>query len=44
LQGIRRISLAIATRVASMAYARGIARRRKPKNVRRDVASFMYEP
>ena len=44
LKGIRRISLAIATRVATMAYAGGLARRRKPKNVRRDVAAFMYEP
>ena len=44
LTSIRRISLAIATAVATKAYASGLARRRKPKNVRKDIAAFMYEP
>ena len=44
LTAIRRISLAIATRVAKKAYDLGLARRRRPKDVRRDIAAFMYEP
>ena len=44
LHDIRRISLAIATRVATMAYDRGLARRRRPKDVKKDIAASMYEP
>jgi malate dehydrogenase (oxaloacetate-decarboxylating)(NADP+) len=44
LKDIRKVSLAIATRVASKAYALGVARRRKPRDLRRDIAAYMYEP
>ena len=44
LPSIRKISLAIAVRVAKKAYAMGVARRRKPKNLRATIAKFMYEP
>jgi malate dehydrogenase (oxaloacetate-decarboxylating)(NADP+) len=44
LADIRKISLAIAVRLAQRAYATGLARRRKPADVRRDIARFMYEP
>jgi malate dehydrogenase (oxaloacetate-decarboxylating)(NADP+) len=44
LQDIRRISLAIATRVAEEAWAAGVARRRRPASVRRLIKAFMYVP
>jgi malate dehydrogenase (oxaloacetate-decarboxylating)(NADP+) len=44
LAGIRRISLAIATKVASRAYELRLARARRPRNIRRGIAAFMYEP
>jgi malate dehydrogenase (oxaloacetate-decarboxylating)(NADP+) len=44
LREIRRISLAIATAVAGKAYALGLARRRRPANLRRCIRDFMYEP
>ncbi len=44
LQEIRKISLAIATGVATKAYAMNLARRKRPKNVRRSVEALMYRP
>ena len=44
LREIRRISLAIATRVAEKAYAAKLARRRRPPNLRYAIARSMYEP
>jgi malate dehydrogenase (oxaloacetate-decarboxylating)(NADP+) len=44
LRDIRRISLAIAVSVATMAYDMGLARRRRPRNVRRSVEALMYQP
>jgi malate dehydrogenase (oxaloacetate-decarboxylating)(NADP+) len=44
LKDIRRISLAIAVAIAERAYRRGLARARRPPNLRRAVARFMYEP
>jgi malate dehydrogenase (oxaloacetate-decarboxylating)(NADP+) len=44
LRDIRRISLAIAVSVAETAYALKLARARRPKNMRRAIERFMYEP
>ena len=44
LKEIRRISLEIATRVATKAYDLKLARRRRPANVRKSIASQMYWP
>jgi malate dehydrogenase (oxaloacetate-decarboxylating)(NADP+) len=44
LKEIRKISLAIATSVATKAYALDLARQRRPANVRQSVAAMMYEP
>lgn len=44
LTEIRRISLAIAVSVAKRAHALGLARDRRPINLRRHIASLMYEP
>jgi malate dehydrogenase (oxaloacetate-decarboxylating)(NADP+) len=44
LRDIRRISLAIAVSVAEKAYQLHIARARRPPNLRRAIARFMYEP
>ena len=44
LRTIRRISLAIATRVAKRAWALGLARRRKPQSLKRELAASMYAP
>jgi malate dehydrogenase (oxaloacetate-decarboxylating)(NADP+) len=41
---IRRISLAIAVNVASRAYALGLARSRRPRNLRTHVSRLMYGP
>ena len=44
LRQIRKISLAIATRVATKAWSLKLARRRRPASVKKSLASFMYEP
>lgn len=44
LKDIRRISLAIAVRVAGAAYALKMARGRKPGDLRRTIAQSMYDP
>ena len=44
LREIRAISLAIATDVAAKAHALGIARTRRPSNLRRSIKALMYEP
>ncbi len=44
LRDIRRISLEIAVSVAEAAYARRLARLKRPKNLRQAIARFMYEP
>jgi len=44
LRSIRKLSLAIAVRVAKKAYATGVARRPQPKNLRAAIAKVMYEP
>ena len=41
---IRKISLAIAVSVATKAYAMKLARRSRPRNVRRSVEALMYHP
>jgi malate dehydrogenase (oxaloacetate-decarboxylating)(NADP+) len=44
LSKIRKISLAIAVRVATKAYAMNLARGKRPGNVRRLVESGIYRP
>jgi malate dehydrogenase (oxaloacetate-decarboxylating)(NADP+) len=44
LQEIRNISLAIAVAVADKAYSMNLARRRRPRSLRRSVEAFMYQP
>jgi malate dehydrogenase (oxaloacetate-decarboxylating)(NADP+) len=44
LEDIRAISLAIAVNVAARAYVTGLARGRRPKNIRRSIAALMYRP
>jgi malate dehydrogenase (oxaloacetate-decarboxylating)(NADP+) len=44
LPRIREVSLLIATKVAEVAYHRGLASRPKPDNMRRYIESLMYEP
>jgi malate dehydrogenase (oxaloacetate-decarboxylating)(NADP+) len=44
LTEIRTISLAIAERVATKAYALRLARGARPRNVRRHIAAMMYRP
>jgi malate dehydrogenase (oxaloacetate-decarboxylating)(NADP+) len=44
LRDIRKVSLAIATSVATKAYAMDLARERRPGNVRRSVQAMMYRP
>jgi malate dehydrogenase (oxaloacetate-decarboxylating)(NADP+) len=44
LTEIRKISLAIAVGVATKAYEMGLARTRRPKNVRRTIEGMMYWP
>jgi len=44
LKEIRKISQAIAAGVATKAYALGLARRKRPANLRRSIRTFMYEP
>ena len=44
LRDIRRISLAIAVTVAEKAYELGLARSRRPRDLKAAIARFMYEP
>ena len=44
LTQIRRISLAIAVAVATKAYRLGLARDRRPNDVRRGIQAMMYQP
>ena len=44
LREIRKISLAIATSVATQAYEMNLAREVRPRNVRRSVEALMYRP
>jgi malate dehydrogenase (oxaloacetate-decarboxylating)(NADP+) len=44
LRDIRKISLAIAVRVATKAHAMGVARAKRPRNMRRAIEAMMYEP
>jgi malate dehydrogenase (oxaloacetate-decarboxylating)(NADP+) len=44
LQDIRKISLAIAVKVATRAYAMKLARKPRPRDLRKSIASFMYDP
>jgi malate dehydrogenase (oxaloacetate-decarboxylating)(NADP+) len=41
---IRKISVAIASRVATKAYAMKLARAKRPRNMRRGVEAMMYRP
>ena len=44
LTGIRKISLAIAVRVAEQAYEMKLARTKRPRNLRQAIARYMYVP
>jgi malate dehydrogenase (oxaloacetate-decarboxylating)(NADP+) len=44
LQDIRKISLAIATAVATKAYAMKVSREKRPASIRKRVAALMYQP
>jgi len=44
LSDVRRVSLAIACSVAEVAYARGLADKPRPDDLRGHVAAMMYEP
>ena len=44
LRDIRTISLAIATSVATTAYDTGLARQKRPRDVRRSIEAMMYRP
>jgi malate dehydrogenase (oxaloacetate-decarboxylating)(NADP+) len=44
LQEIRKLSLGIATSLATTAYALKLARRPKPRNIGRNIEAFMYAP
>jgi malate dehydrogenase (oxaloacetate-decarboxylating)(NADP+) len=44
LRDIRKISLAIATALATRAYEMNLARERRPANLRRRIAAMMYRP
>ena len=44
LKDIRKISLAIAVRVAEKAYALKLARARRPRDLRKSIARLMYGP
>jgi len=44
LRDIRRLSLAIATSVAEKAYSLKVARGRRPKNLKKSIARFRYDP
>ena len=44
LTEIRKISLAIAVAVAEKAYAMKLARKKRPRNLKKSIAALMYEP
>jgi malate dehydrogenase (oxaloacetate-decarboxylating)(NADP+) len=44
LRQIRTLSLAIAVSVAKKAYAMGVARQKRPRNIRRSVEALIYTP
>jgi malate dehydrogenase (oxaloacetate-decarboxylating)(NADP+) len=44
LATIRRISLAIAVRVARKAYAMDLARTKRPRSLLRSIEAMMYRP
>jgi malate dehydrogenase (oxaloacetate-decarboxylating)(NADP+) len=44
LTRIREVSLMVATKVAEIAYNRGLATRPKPNDLRKYIESLMYEP
>ena len=44
LSEIRKISLAIAVAVATKAYGMGLARAKRPRDLRRNIAGSMYNP
>lgn len=44
LSDIRKISLAIAVSVAEKAYEMKLARSKRPKDLKKSIAGFMYEP
>jgi malate dehydrogenase (oxaloacetate-decarboxylating)(NADP+) len=44
LRDIRRISLAIAVTVAAKAHDMGLARARRPRDLRRSIAAMIYQP
>jgi len=44
LSRIRALSLSVATRVAHAAYAAGVTRSERPKDLRKHLADQMYEP
>ena len=44
LRDIRRVSLAIAEKVAETAYAMNLARAKRPRKLRETIARFMYDP
>jgi malate dehydrogenase (oxaloacetate-decarboxylating)(NADP+) len=44
LSDIRRISLGIATSVATKAYEMNLARAKRPRSIRRAIAAMMYRP
>ena len=44
LQEIRGVSLAIAVAVAEKAYSMNLARRRRPRSLRRSIEALMYQP
>jgi len=41
---LRKISLAIAKRIAEEAYESGIAGNRRPKNLKKKISEYMYDP
>ena len=44
LRDCRKISLAIAVSVATKAYAMGLARQKRPKDIRRSIQALLYNP
>jgi malate dehydrogenase (oxaloacetate-decarboxylating)(NADP+) len=44
LRDIRKLSLAIAVNVATKAYEMGLARAKRPRNMRRTIEAMMYTP
>ena len=44
LPDIRKISLAIAENIAEKAYELGLARTKRPRNIRKRIRKYMYDP